>query len=137
MMRALLLLLFIGLTPSIACAAGQPSTAPANAAMDNPGAKRSVFRLLPKSLQENPDLEMTAITEMTADGRDAPKPTASHPIYYATQPAGFRTAGEGSPGNKVIPAEELQNMMQAALAKRNFLPVKQPRQRPELLLVYQ
>lgn len=136
-MRALSFLLVIGLVPCVACAAGLPSTAQASAAADNPSPKRSVFRLLPKSFQDNPDLEMTAITEMTEDGRDAPKPTAARPIYYATQSAGFRTAGEGSPGSTVIPAEELQDMMQAALAKRNFLPVKQPRQRPELLLVYQ
>jgi hypothetical protein len=93
------------------------------------------FHLLPKALQRNPELDMTVITEMTPEGDDRPLVTPEEPAYYLLQPAKLMSVGEGSVGRKPVPADALQAMLQAALAKNGFLAANPPAHAPTLLLV--
>src|SRR5947207_13393327 len=63
------------------------------------GKSQWVFSLLPKSLQKNPRLELTVITEMTEAGKKLPPVSSEKPAYFETFSAGFHQLGH-PPGNE-------------------------------------
>ena len=52
-----------------------------------------VFSILPKSLQKNPRLELTVITEMTDAGKSWPPVSAGKPAYLTFSPPVRATSG--------------------------------------------
>lgn len=81
-----------------------------------------VFSLLPKSMQQNPRLELTVITEMTPEGKQRPEVDAGHPAYYLAQSGGYRRTNDAPAGDKTLPAETMDAFIRRALATRGFLP---------------
>lgn len=127
-----------------ASAAAASSSAPAPAAKPAavPAPKKPassgnqwVFSLLPKSLQKNPKVEMTVITEMTEAGKKLPEVTPQAPAYFLAQSAGFHSLGEPSNAKPPLPAE-LEDMLKKALAANGYLPANPPAHAPSLLVVY-
>jgi hypothetical protein len=90
------------------------------------GAKqRNHFRLsdlLPRSFQRNPQMEVSVLTEMTAEGKALPVPDATHPTYYAGWDGGLVEAGDIVAGEKPPKKERLAAIMQQALAASGYLP---------------
>jgi hypothetical protein len=77
--------------------AGEPpaAKAPAPATKDS-GNNEWVFSLLPKSMQKNPRLELTVITEMTPAGRALPPVSVAQPAYFEAFTNGARAMGQGA-----------------------------------------
>ncbi len=135
------LMLALAVSPAIhaasaAGAAGAAKAPPVDEAKSVETTKgKWTFHLLPKTLQKNPALDMTVITEMTPEGAKRPLVTPEAPAYYFLQPTKLMSVGEGSVGRKPVPADALQAMMQSALAKNGFLAAAPPEHAPTLLLV--
>ncbi|HEX3728787.1 MAG TPA: hypothetical protein VHV47_03215, partial [Opitutaceae bacterium] len=100
-----------------------------------PAAFGAGIDLAPKSMEANPNLEMTVITEMTPEGKQVPPPTPEHPVYYVTDPAGFRQVGDAIP-EKTLTAADMAELMGKALALRNYQPAQAPAHPPSILIVY-
>ena len=120
------LMLALAVSPAVraASAAKAPPVDEAKSVETTKG--KWAFHLLPKTLQKNPALDMTVITEMTPEGAKRPLVTPEAPAYYFLQPTKLMSVGEGSVGRKPVPADALQAMMQSALAKNGFLAAAPP-----------
>jgi hypothetical protein len=96
-----------------------------------------VFELLPKSLQKNPRLDVTILTEMTDAGRRLPQVDRAHPAYYVLQAGGYHARHQDVTGEKKLPPAELETIVQRALASAGYLPAA-PEQGhpPSLVLIY-
>lgn len=93
-----------------------------------------MFSILPKAFQKNPLVNMTVITEMTAEGKNLTPPTPENPTYYLAQAGGYRV--EGHPANETPPPPaEIERSVQKALASAHYLPAPENRV-PQLLLVF-
>jgi hypothetical protein len=127
-----------------ATAAAAAPTPPAKSAVTPAAAKKKsddpgsqwVFSLLPKSLQKNPKVEMTVITEMTDAGKQRPEATPQSPAYFLAQSAGFHSLGDGTSRDKGPLPAVLEGMLKKALASNGYLPSDPPAHPPSLLLVY-
>jgi hypothetical protein len=111
------------------------------AAPVNPAPKKSsqsewVFSLLPKSLQKNPRLDLTVITEMTEDGKKLPPVSPEKPAYYITQSAGYHQMGQPPGGEKTLPQEDVEKILARSLAANGYLAAQPPTQPPSLLIIY-
>ncbi len=95
-----------------------------------------VFSLLPKSLQKNPRLEITVITEMTEAGRRLTPPTAQAPAYFESFTSGPRHLGESAGNHATLKPEEIERILVRALATNGYLPAKLPAHPPSLLILY-
>jgi hypothetical protein len=95
-----------------------------------------VFSLLPKSMQQNPRVAMTVITEMTDAGKRLAPVTPDHPAYFVGQSAGYHVQGDGPDNQKLPPAGLLEALLRKSLAANGYLPAKPPGQPPSLLVVY-
>ena len=134
-MKYLLPVLFSFLVLPSAIAENEPplgTKAPAPA----PAISQWVFSLLPKSLQRNPGLDLTVITEVTAEGKKLPPVTPEHPAYYVAQAGGFVQVGDAYAGQKPLPPDELERLLKKSLAANGYLPAKPPAQPPTLAVVY-
>ena len=98
-----------------------PSVA-SNAPETPPQSPGWVFNLLPKSMQKNPRLELTVITEMTPEGKKRPEVDAGHPAFYLAQSGGYRRTNDAPTGDQTLPAETMDAFIRRALATRGFLP---------------
>jgi hypothetical protein len=94
------------------------------------------FSLLPKSLQKNPQLELTVITEMTDEGKKLPPVSQQQPAYYVLQASGFHEFGDFTSPSNPMTATELQGVLQKSLAANGYLPAPAGPLRPTLLIVY-
>lgn len=113
--------LIILLAAGTAVLAEQPR-APSQAEADQ-GSDSFVFQLLPNSLNKNPRLQMSFVTEMSDAGRKLPPPSPTQPVYYLAQAGGYRQIGDGaSVGEQVPPPADMQKLMQDALTKAGYLP---------------
>ena len=82
----------------------------ADAAPKKESSSEWVFSLLPKSMQKNPRLELTVITEMTEAGKKLPPVSAAAPAYFelfttgpdAVVRLGRGTLAPGAPGDVTI-----------------------------------
>lgn len=95
-----------------------------------------VFELLPKSMQKNPRLDLTVITEMTEAGKKLPPVTVQSPAYFELFSPGPKHLGH-SQGNEVTPKlEEIERLLKRALATNGYLPAAPPSLPPSLLILY-
>jgi hypothetical protein len=92
------------------------------------------FRLLPRALSSDPLVNMTAVTEMTEEGRKRPLATSEHPVYFAAYSVGYRELGQDASATSPDKAP-VEKAMEQALAQNGFLPATQ-RHPPTILLVY-
>ena len=95
--------------------AGEAAAAPRNSA-------NWVFEFLPKAFQRNPRLDLTVITELTAEGKKRPDVSIQHPVYFLAQSAGYhRTAGAPA-GEKTVPPDTMDAFVRRSLATRGYYP---------------
>lgn len=94
-----------------------------------------VFSLLPRSLQKNPLVDLTVMTEMTDEGRKLPPPTPDRPVYYTVAPMGYHAEGHAPDDRNPPAAKELIADLQRALAVNGYRPAA-PGLPPSLLIVF-
>lgn len=95
------------------------------------------FRLsdfLPRSLQKNPRLNLSVITEMTPAGKNIPPPSRSHPAYYIAVDGGMSEQGDAIAGEKPPSTNRWREVMVASLAASGYLPASA--QHPPTLIVH-
>ncbi len=119
---------------SVALAENSPTGVPP-AKKDAPAKSQWVFSLLPKSLQRNPSLDLTVITEFTDEGKKLPPVSPDHPAYYITQSAGMVQVGDNY-GEKTLPQDEIERILKKSLAENGYRPAKPPTQPPTLVVIY-
>jgi hypothetical protein len=95
-----------------------------------------VYSRFPTSLQKNPRLELTVITEMTDAGRARPEVSPAHPAYFEVFSHGAHDLGDTYAGMKEIPLPRVQEMLTRALATNGYLPAERPAHPPTLLVTY-
>lgn len=95
-----------------------------------------VFSLLPKSLQQNPNLDLTVITETSPEGKKLPPVSSQHPAYYLLQSAGYRQFGNTPAGEKTVPPEDIERIFTRALAANGYLPASEPAHPATLVVIY-
>ena len=104
---------------------------------ESTGPAKLTFSLLPKSFQKNPAVDFNVITEMTSEGKKAPKPTERQPIYYIAQPGQYTQLGlEHIANEKPPPVADLERAMQKALASSGYLPSADAGHKPRLVVVF-
>lgn len=81
-----------------------------------------VFSLVPTAFQRNPRIELSVITEVTAEGRKIPQPTAENPTYYLAQSSGFHAEGHGAQNTAPIQVKKLEDDLRQALAANGYRP---------------
>jgi hypothetical protein len=130
------LILFLGFAlPVFAAELPAPAGLPPAAPKDS-GKNQWVFSILPKSLQKNPLLDLTVITEMTDAGRQAAPVTPEHPGYFELFSAGFRQLGDVPANEKTLAKEDVAKLLTRALATNGYHPAKAPEQPPSVLIIY-
>lgn len=95
-----------------------------------------VFSILPKSLQKNPLLELTVITEMTEAGKKLPPVSTQQPAFFEAVSGGFRQLGDAPGDEKSLSAEQIEKVLTRALAPNGYQPAHLPEHPPSLLIVY-
>lgn len=95
-----------------------------------------VFSLLPKSLQKNPNLDLTVITEMTEAGKKLPPVSPAKPAYFLAQSGGMRAMGSTSGNEKSLSPEQVEKALTRALAANGYLPASPPATQPALLVTF-
>jgi len=120
---------------SVALAENAPTSVPP-AKASAPAKSQWVFSLLPKSLQRNPVLDLTVITEVTEEGKKLPPVSSDHPAYYIAQAAGYVQVGDSYGGEKTLPPDEFDRILKKSLATNGYLPAKPPAQPPTLAVIY-
>lgn len=79
-----------------------------------------VFNLLPRTLQQNPRLDLTVVTELTPEGRKRPDVSVRHPAYCLIQSGGYHhAAGEAARGGS-LPADAIDALVRQTLAARGY-----------------
>lgn len=116
---------------SASSSAAAPTASPKASKSDGPSPW--VFSLLPKSLDSNPRVDVTIITEMTDAGRARPSASSTAPVYYQLVPGSYVKVGDSPTSSRTLPREQLQAMLQKALASAGFLPADE--QHPATLAV--
>lgn len=95
------------------------------------------FSLLPRSLQNNPEIECNVVTELMPDGQKFTPPSPERPVYYVLQPGYYQSLGEAAPANAKPPAiPELRSAMIKALAASGYLEAQLPEHPPTLVVVF-
>jgi hypothetical protein len=116
------------------------ATAPVPAAAATPAKKESssgwVFSLLPKSLQKNPRLELTVITELTEAGKKLPPVSSQAPVYFELFSSGPRHLGHAQGNEVTLKQEEIERLLTRALAANGYLPAAPPTKPAALLILY-
>lgn len=147
-MKSALLRVFVPLAAFSALAAQPPPATPPPAPVLPPvdlalkptvkkeESKQWVFSLLSKSLQKNPNLELTVITEMTDEGKKLPPVTPEHPAYYVLQSSGHHQMGDSTGGDKGLPQADVERILTRSLAANGFHPAQAPAQPPTLAIFY-
>ena len=95
-----------------------------------------VFSLLPKSLQKNPRLDITVITEMTEAGKKLPPVSPAKPAYFDLFSSGYHALGERTANERTVPEQELQGILTKSLAANGYLLAKPPEHAPSLVVLY-
>ena len=109
---------------------GTPAKSPA------PAPSQWVFSLLPKSLQNNPTLDLTVITEVSEEGKKLPPVSPDHPAYYLAQTAGYVQVGDSSGNQKTLSQDDIERLLKKSLAANGYLPATPPAQPPSLVVFY-
>lgn len=126
------------LLPMLAPAAetGSAAPAPAPAPAKKPSSSPWVFSLLPKSLQKNPRLELTVITEMTDAGKKRQAVSPQQPAYVELFTNGPRHLGHSAGNERTMKQDEVERLLLRSLATNGYLPAQLPAQPPTLLILY-
>ena len=95
-----------------------------------------VFSLLPKSLQRNPRLELTVITEMTEAGRRARQPSAQQPAYVDFFTTGAKHLGHTAGNERTLRPAEVEALLERALAANGFVRAAPQQRKPDLMILY-
>lgn len=122
-------------TLSVGGLCGQGVEAPLEIPDDTRGA-RWVFSIAPRSFQKNPQLDFNVITELTAEGRSRPRPTAAEPATFVVQPGKFLALGDGVAPSLVPPAEKLQEIMIRALRVNHYVPAPEGTLTADVVVVF-
>ncbi len=93
-----------------------------------------VFSLLPKSLQKNPHLNLTVITEMTPAGKKLPAVSPASPAYFITKSGGHHDLGHSTGGEPALSPEQIEKILVRALAANGYLPAQPPAHAPSLVI---
>jgi hypothetical protein len=101
-----------------------------------PASSQWVFSLLPKSMQKNPNLDLTVITEVTEEGKKLPPASPDHPAYYVAQTAGLVQVGDTFGNETTVRPDEVERLLKKALATNGYLPATPPAQPPSLIVIY-
>lgn len=105
--------------------------------------------LLPLSFQKNPRVQLSVITEYTADGKNVTPATPQKPVYYVSNDSdvvrncgldfshdtGLTSTGDVVAGEKPPPIKKLSAALKKALAANGYLPADQTHP-PSLIIVY-
>src|SRR5262245_48642526 len=94
-----------------ALTAAEPAAPAAPAPKKEEKKSEWVFSLLPKSLQKNPRIDLTVITEMTPLGKKFPEVTPAKPVYYITQSAGFNQRGHAPGNERTLKEADLERLL--------------------------
>jgi hypothetical protein len=95
-----------------------------------------VTALLSKIWDPNPGMEMTVITEMTAEGRKLPPVTPAHPAYYDAEPTGDLQMGGVVAHEQTMPPDAVAPLLVHGLAVNGYQPAQRPAHPPSLLIFY-
>ena len=131
-------LLRAGFVPLLLLPSWLSAATPAPATKPEKSPKKSewVFSLLPKSLQKNPRLEITIITEMTEAGRKLPAASPQAPAYFESFSTGPKHLGDAAGNDVTLKPDEIERVLTRALATSGYLPAKLPAQPPSLMIIY-
>lgn len=95
-----------------------------------------VFSLLPKSVQQNPNLDLTVVTEVTDAGKKFPQASPQKPVYYEPVSSGYHPLGDtAAADNKIVQAEILK-ILERSLTANGYLPAKLPEHPPTIAIFY-
>jgi hypothetical protein len=100
----------------------QPRAAQRQKAAQKPKSDKWSFSFLPGSLQKNPQIEFTIITEMTDEGRKLPAPNFAKPVYYISHAVGQRDVGDSYAGTKSVQYKYLEEQLNNALMSNGYRP---------------
>jgi hypothetical protein len=103
---------------------GDSNNHKANPAPGNKEKSKSYFfsSLLPTALQSHPLLAISVITENSAEGKKLPPPTPEAPTYYFIKSMGYHHEGQGVSDEGKVSEENIQKLVQTALASSHYLP---------------
>src|SRR5262245_11653597 len=118
MLRRLLVLSLA--LPALALAAEAP--AKAEAPKKEKEKSEWVFSILPKSMQKNPLLDITVITEMTEAGKKLPPVSAASPAYFQAYSSGFKQLGDAPMNEKTLSPEAIEKVLVRSLAANGYHP---------------
>jgi hypothetical protein len=119
----------------LACPAfGAPAGAQVKPAEKEADGSRWVFSLLPKSLQKNPHLNLTVITEMTAAGKKLPAVSPASPAYFISKSGGHHDLGHSTGSEPALSPEQIEKILVRALAANGYLPAQPPAHAPSLVI---
>ena len=124
------------LTSTRTPAAPEPAVPTAATPAKKPEKSQWVFSILPKSLQKNPRIDLTVITEMTDLGKKQPVPSPKAPVYYISQSSGFHQMGHAPGNERSLKPEDVERLLGRALATNGFLPARLPEHPPTLVVFY-
>ena len=124
------------LTSTRTPAAPEPAVPTAATPAKKPEKSQWVFSILPKSLQKNPPIDLTVITEMTDLGKKQPVPSPKAPVYYISQSSGFHQMGHAAGNERSLKPEDVERLLGRALATNGFLPAQLPEHPPTLAVFY-
>ena len=107
-------------------------------ALPSPAAEKEgfIFSLIPNAFAKKPVVDMTFITEMTAEGRKRPPVLPAAPAYYELYASGYREIGGSYGGVKPPVPAILKDTLTRALAVNGYLAAQRPEKPPGLLLIY-
>src|SRR5579885_443792 len=92
------------------------------AADDDPSDHFKLQDFLPRSFQKSPHINLTVITEFTAEGEKISPATPGKPVYYIGGDGGLTEAGNAIGGERPQPVPVLRAAMIKALAANGYLP---------------
>ena len=92
--------------------------------------------LLPKPLQNNPELNLTVVTEVTAAGKKMPPVSPEHPAFFQLHNAGYKQFGDVSGGEKTLLPAQVETLLHRALAANGYLLAKAEGDPFSLVIVY-
>ncbi len=101
---------------------------PAPLVPNEPKAPAFTFSLLPNSLQKNPLLASTIITEVTKEGKKLPVTSREQPAYFVAHSGGYREMGDFY-GQPTLPAETVEAVL-VRVPRGQWLPAGRCRSSP-------
>src|SRR6185312_8048647 len=108
----------------------------ADQAQNSPLSRLNRFRLAPRSMQADPLLDITIMTDVTDAGKKLPKVTKDHPAYYVAHSEGFKELGEGVPTGETLGEEDMARFMKSSLADGGYLEAGAATQPPTQIVLY-